>query len=91
MKLSCLSLALAIILILAIVHSPNMEVKALADPEADAFGEANAFGEADAFAEANADVKGMKKAIKEILDCVIEKGYDKLAAKLKKVIQQLWE
>nr|P0DSK7.1 RecName: Full=U-myrmeciitoxin(01)-Mg9a; Short=MIITX(01)-Mg9a; Short=U-MIITX(01)-Mg9a; Flags: Precursor [Myrmecia gulosa] len=47
MKLSCLLLTLAIIFVLTIVHAPNVEAKALANPESDAIGFADAVGEAD--------------------------------------------
>nr|prf major allergen Myr p II [Myrmecia pilosula] len=61
MKLSCLLLTLAIIFVLTIVHAPNVEAKALADPESDAVGFADAVGGADPIDWKKVDWKKVSK------------------------------
>nr|Q68Y23.1 RecName: Full=M-myrmeciitoxin-Mb1a; Short=M-MIITX-Mb1a; AltName: Full=Pilosulin-3; Flags: Precursor [Myrmecia banksi]BAD36779.1 pilosulin 3 [Myrmecia banksi] len=74
MKLSCLLLTLAIIVVLTIVHAPNVEAKALADPESDAVGFADAVGEADPNAIIGLVSKGTCVLVKTVCKKVLKQG-----------------
>nr|A0A6G9KJV6.1 RecName: Full=U10-myrmicitoxin-Mri1b; Short=U10-MYRTX-Mri1b; Flags: Precursor [Manica rubida]QIQ51444.1 U10-MYRTX-Mri1b precursor [Manica rubida] len=65
MRLSYISLTLAIIFVMAIVHAPETEAKAY--PEADAVAEAIAVGEADAVGVADPGIKDALAKIWKIL------------------------
>nr|A0A6G9KHD6.1 RecName: Full=U10-myrmicitoxin-Mri1c; Short=U10-MYRTX-Mri1c; Flags: Precursor [Manica rubida]QIQ51445.1 U10-MYRTX-Mri1c precursor [Manica rubida] len=81
MRLSYVSLTLAIIFVMAIVHAPETEAKAY--PEADAVGEASAVGEADAVGVADPGVGSLlAKAALKILKIVAPAAAEVIANKI---------
>nr|A0A6G9KJK9.1 RecName: Full=U10-myrmicitoxin-Mri1a; Short=U10-MYRTX-Mri1a; Flags: Precursor [Manica rubida]QIQ51446.1 U10-MYRTX-Mri1a precursor [Manica rubida] len=81
MRLSYISLTIAIIFVMAIVHAPETEAKAY--PEADAVAEAIAVGEADAVGVADPGFKSMlAKAALKILKAVAPAAAAAIADKI---------
>nr|CAH2618698.1 U25_MYRTX_Ta1a [Tetramorium africanum] len=67
MNLSFLSLALAIIFVMALIYAPQAEAKAWTDADADADADANADAAADAVADALADAVAWRVPWRDII------------------------